>query len=335
MTDKKEHKKEHKVEHKSEHPKHHETKKPREYNVWMLISIILGVVLVVGFFTGIINVGAMGGVSSSEASEKAISFLNSQLLPPGIVAEFQSVNVTYDRYLVTFTVEGETYTTFVSKDGRYFITGVFDMDEVIAPPTTNNNQQQTAFDAVDTEEPKVELFVMSFCPYGQQAENAMIPVVESMGDDVIVEPHFIVSVSGDQISALHGVNEANENMRQAVIWKYYQDSFWDYVSEVNSNCNLNDIETCWETQAETVGIDVDDIKTKTDEEGLALMEADTELANTYGARSSPTLIINGEKYSGSRTSADFQAGICSGFITPPASCLGVLSAQTTVASGSC
>lgn len=332
MTDKHEHK----TESKKEHTKHHETKKPREYNVWMLISIILGIVLVVGFFTGAYDIGAFGGVSSSEAADRGMSFLNSQLLPPGVEAEFSSVNLTYDRYLIEFTVDGQTYNAFVSKDGRYFITGVFDMDEVTVPTTNNNNgNQQTAFDAPDTEEPKVELFLMSFCPYGQQAENAMIPVVEAMGDDITVEPHFIVSISGDQVSALHGANEANENMRQAVIWKYYQDSFWDYVAEVNSNCNLNDIETCWETQAETVGIDVDDVKTKTDEEGVALMEADTELANTYGARSSPTLIINGEKYVGSRTPADFQAGICSGFITQPESCSGGLSAETTAAAGSC
>ena len=331
MTDKHEDKKEHK--------KHHETKKPREYNVWMLLSIILGIILVVGFFTGAYDISKIGGgISPSDASVKMISFLNSEILPPGVTAEGQSVNVTAGMYLVTFAVEGETYHAFISKDGRYFIPQMFDIDETTSANNNQqvaNNNQQTAFDAPDTEEPKVELFVMSFCPYGQQAENAMIPVVEAMGDDIIVEPRFIVSVSDGQVAALHGENEANENMRQAVIWKYYQDSFWDYVSEVNSNCNLNDIETCWETQAEAVGIDVEDVKTKTDEEGVALMEADTELANTYGARSSPTLIINGEKYVGSRTPADFQAGICSGFITQPESCSAELSTQTAAASGSC
>ncbi len=41
--------------------------------------------------------------------------------------------------------------------------------------------------------PKVEMFVMSFCPYGNQIEDSFLPVVKLLGDKVDWQPHYIVN----------------------------------------------------------------------------------------------------------------------------------------------
>ena len=324
-----------KTEHKKEEHKKttHKVPKQTPMNTWMAISVILAIVLVLGFFTGGCNINAfsLNEMSGTEASEAVVDFVNANGLPPGVQAEISTVNETAGLYLVSFTVQGEIYSAFISKDGRYLFPQAIDLSLI-----PDEVEQPTEFDAPDTNKPKVELFVMSFCPYGQQAETAIIPVVNLMGDSITVEPHFIVSIDeNDNIIGLHGENEVNENIRQAVIWKYYPDTFWKYVNKVNQNCNLGDIETCWETQAEAVGLDVADIEEKVESDGLDLMKADTELTNSYGARSSPTMMINGVKYVGARSPQAFRDGICTGFIDIPKECGMEITDQVAEASGSC
>lgn len=64
------------------------------------------------------------------------------------------------------------------------------------------------FEPEKTDKPVAQLYVMSFCPYGIQAETTMKPVVDLLGSKVSIEPHFIVSVKDDTVTSLHGYNEA-------------------------------------------------------------------------------------------------------------------------------
>jgi len=51
-----------------------------------------------------------------------------------------------------------------------------------------------AFSAQKQEKPNVKFFVMSFCPYGNQAEEGLKPVAEALGSEGVEwEPHYIVS----------------------------------------------------------------------------------------------------------------------------------------------
>ena len=50
---------------------------------------------------------------------------------------------------------------------------------VVADSTPEQTPSQ---EITKTDKPNVELFVMSFCPYGVQAETAMKPVVDLLGD---------------------------------------------------------------------------------------------------------------------------------------------------------
>jgi len=180
------------------------------------------------------------------------------------------------------------------------------------------------------------LFVMSFCPYGVQAEQAMKPVVDMLGDSVSIAPHFIVNVANGEVQSLHGAVEAKEDMRQACIWKYYdQKTFWSYVDNVNGQCSLSNIETCWKTAASSASVDTTKIETCATDEGIALMTAEAALSEQYGVSGSPTLIIAGEQVNAARTPDGYKTAICNSLTDKPAGCSQTLNSTAAAATGGC
>ena len=197
-------------------------------------------------------------------------------------------------------------------------------------PTTVTSAHNSAVDN------KVMLFVMSFCPYGIQAENAMKPVVDLLGDKVGIVPHFIVNVQGTSVQSLHGPTEAQEDMRQACIWKYYdQTTYWDYVSSFNNDCSLSNADTCWKTAASSASIDTAKIETCATNEGVTLMLAEQNLTEKYGVSGSPTLIIDGQQSNADRTSEGYKAAVCAVITPRPAECGQTLNSTGAAASGGC
>jgi hypothetical protein len=90
-----------------------------------------------------------------------------------------------------------------------------------------------------TQKPVVELFVMSYCPYGVRAQTTIAPLVDLFGDKVDFKIRFIVQVSGNSIESaqsLHGLTEAKEDARQLAIMKLYPEKYWTYLEEFNNVC---------------------------------------------------------------------------------------------------
>ena len=183
---------------------------------------------------------------------------------------------------------------------------------------------------------RVMLFVMAFCPYGQQAEKAMKPVVDLLGDKVGIVPHFIVSVQGTTVNSLHGPTEAQEDMRQACIWKYYdQKTYWNYVSSFDNSCTLSNAATCWKTAASSAGIDTTKIETCATNEGVTLMLAEQNLTDKYSVSGSPTLIIDGQQSNADRTPEGYKAAVCAIISPTPSACGQTLNSTGATASGGC
>jgi len=65
------------------------------------------------------------------------------------------------------------------------------------------------------------------------------------------------------------------------------------------------------------------------------MIAEKALNKKYSASGSPTIILNEEKYSGSRSPNDLKQAICCGFKTQPDECSQTISSKTAASSGSC
>jgi len=185
---------------------------------------------------------------------------------------------------------------------------------------------------------------MAFCQYGTQAETVMRPVASLLGSKADIRVRYITTITGTTVASvrsLHGTPEAQEDLRQICILKKNPDQFWEYIGQFNEACypqyqDAGKLETCWRNVTATLGIDAGSIETcASGEEGLSLLKADEALSNANGASASPTLIINGQVYRGSRTPNAYKQAICDRFVTAPAECSTVLPSVQYAASGNC
>jgi len=243
---------------------------------------------------------------------------------------------------------GEVY---VSSDGELVLLGtLYNMSKPL--PTVNQAQTQTqtaTTQAPKTDKPDVSLYVMSFCPYGQQAENAIWPVLDLMKDTFDFELHYVVYPTdyykGQEATyclnstycTMHGVAEMNENMRQMCIIQSYNSTIWQaYVKGINSKCSAQTVETCWESVAQSVGVDAAAVKSCFDSKATTFAASEKALNDQYGVGGSPVLLINGVEYQGtSRTADAYKTAICNAFNTAPSECGQTLNTTAATTSGSC
>ncbi|MFH1106257.1 MAG: hypothetical protein V1731_03570 [Candidatus Aenigmatarchaeota archaeon] len=313
-----------------EHKKSISIKLPK-FDLWMVSTLVLIIVLVVSNFGGISS-------NSNDLAAKAIDYINSNIVQGGGVS-FVSVKDSGAFYEVTTLYQGQEIPIYVTKDGAYVF---LSQPAGLKPESTTTTLPQAI---PKTDNPKVELFVMSFCPYGAQAENFMKPVVDLIGSKIDMEVRFIASVAGtttDSVDSLHGANEAMEDLRQLCIMKnYVQADYWKYLAAFNNDCtsmsqNANALDTCWKASATSAGMNVDLIDScSKGSEAIDLLKSDEIASQQYNAYNSPTLIINGINYNGARTSEAFKQAICSAFNNVPSECAQTLSNSASAAGGAC
>ena len=140
---------------------------------------------------------------------------------------------------------------------------------------------------------------------------------------------------------MHGVQEANQNIReQCVEEKYGIQAWFDFALAMNADCTSQNADTCYVDVAKGLGYDLDYIKECQETRYAEFAQKDLELSTLYGATGSPSVYIDGISYAGSRTAVGFQAGLCDAFDNAPALCNGIVDTQTTntaaaVPSGQC
>lgn len=270
-------------------------------------------------------------LSPQEAAEKAIKYINENLLSEGENASLIEVFEEFGFYKIHIKIGETEYNSYVTRDGRFLFPEVYNLEE---KPKTAAEAQQT--EIPKTEKPEVELFVMSFCPFGNQAEDIIKPVKDLLGSKINLTLRYIVSKDGDKYSSLHGDQELNQDVRELCVAKSQNDKFWSFVEAINKDCTAQNADTCWEKTASDLGINVQKIKDCQSTEASSLLDQEISAAEQYGVTGSPQLFINGVEYQGDRTSEAYKVGICSGFNTQPTECSQILSADTsTTAQGGC
>ncbi len=211
-----------------------------------------------------------------------------------------------------------------------------------------DKSKSTVFAAKKTSKPQLDFYVMSFCPYGNQIEDALRPVYDLLKDKVDFIPRYIFNKvenlqaycqsSGDvkqcptyvqngyfkteadcqktitdaynkcmdtnsyikaengaMYSALHGRQEANQNVREICAWNMLdnKDQWWNFVDNINKNCTAENADTCWEAQAKSAGLDTQKITECFNKEGISLIEKEIALTTQNNVSGSPTVLING------------------------------------------
>ena len=245
-------------------------------------------------------------------------------------------------YKISYKIGDSSQALYMSKDSESIY-----MNQTQIPEEVSDLEIWEVPKAPKTEIPRAQLFVMSFCPYGNMAEELMIPVDILLKDKANIEVHYVIYSNygggglnycldkDDKYCSMHGIQELNQDIRELCVQKYQKDKLWDFLTEINNQCDYKNVDSCWEGTAKEIGIDINQIKSCQKSEALDFLVEELELNQEYGISGSPQLIINGVEYLGLRNVEAYKKGICSAFISPPFECSLELESEGGAVSGGC
>ncbi|MFC1690607.1 hypothetical protein ACFL0W_00375 [Nanoarchaeota archaeon] len=324
--------------HSKEHHKHaeHSHKKPKKgchgisAHSWAIIAIIAVILLAVSIFTDGFSSLTEKELSSEDAKNKVVDYVNTNLLQPGNSASIKSITEEGELYKAELEVNGQTFTSYITKDGKFLFPQGIDLNEPVEPPEQPAEAQQAPADVPKSDKPVVELFVMTHCPFGTQAEKGMLPVAKLLGDKIDFSIKFVDY-------AMHGKRELDEQLVHYCVQEEQPEKYNDFLFCFLSGTSGTDEESI--ACREKVGIDEDKLQAcvkATDEEFKVTelfgdkstwsggrypqFNVHKDLNDKYGVQGSPSLIINGVQSNAGRSPSSYLAGICNSFNEQPEEC---------------
>jgi len=276
-------------------------------NPWIISTIILALASVILLIL-ILNPSITGNVISEEgAGEKLVNYLNGRV---GGGVEFVSSEDLGELYKIEVSYKGQEVPVYMTKDGKYLVQGVLSINQEI-PQVQEKEQPQ---EVPKSDKPKVELFVMTYCPFGLQMEKGFLPVLELLGDKIDGKIRFVHYF-------MHGAKEQEETHRQVCIREEQGSKYINYlkcfIGEGNATKCL-----------EETGINEQKLNECIDKRAEDYYAEDSNLSKEYGVRGSPTLVINGVIVSSGRSPAAVLSTVCSAFNQAPGECNEALESET-------
>ena len=313
----------HKEHHKVHHKEHHEKKDKKKVKVdhWKIASYVLAVLLLISLFTGF-KLFDLGSNKDNVASE-TLEYINTNMLQGQASAKLTAVNEEHGLYKMTLSLSGNNVDGYVTKDGALFFTQAIDTSG--AGPQVTPPAAQPTPEVVKSDKPVVELFVMSHCPFGTQAEKGMLPIANLLGDKIDFSIKYVYY-------AMHGKEELDEQSKQVCIQDEQNDKFSDYLS-----CFLEagDTESCLkEAKIDTAALtkcvaqlDKDyKITEKFNQQStwlsgkFPLFDVHKAENDKYQIKGSPGLVINGAQANSARSPAAYLSTVCAAFNEVPEEC---------------
>ena len=206
-----------------------------------------------------------------DINEQPSKFANLKFLPAYILEKDNSVKEAFSQPINAGIFEDNgNYYVFYNKDSNLYINGY-------------------------KEEPhNLELYVMSQCPFGVMAENAVISAYKQglIDKKVKISIYYIAdevkSPDGKlAFNSLHGEEEWKEDARQVYIADKYPDKFFNYILERNKNYR----ETNWQQAAEKAGLNPQEIE-KNFELAKKMLSENIKKGNSLGITTSPSFIVD-------------------------------------------
>ncbi|MBN1896958.1 MAG: hypothetical protein JW789_04530 [Candidatus Aenigmarchaeota archaeon] len=318
--------------------------------IFLAIAVLAAVALISWYAGSMMSGSGPADAGDDVVGDKVVSFLQSRLAVsyPGIEVELAGVedypNMT-DTYevMVSITYQGRTQELpyYASKDGKQLFTIIGDLDEVIeasapATPSENTGDLCSQLGITKSEKPSVEVFIMSYCPYGLQMQKAVLPVMTLLGGKADMEIKWVYYI-------MHGQKEIDENNIQECIKTVYPDKYIDYatcftVSGTSDECltqvgiDSATIDTCiaaLDTEFRISELYADQSTWLSGNYPLYNVHAEDNAKYSVGG--SPTTVINGKVVSVSRSPEAVKQAVCCAFTNPPPECDTVLSTASASA----
>ena len=299
------------------------------------ISIVLAGVIIAGAFI-YLNQGKTDESASEDASlsqqmaEKAINFINENVLAEGNTASLLSVVEEGDIYKIKLKIGENEYDSYVTKDGKFLFPEAYNLEEEKTKEETPNDDNSST-EVPKQDKPDIKLFVMSYCPYGLQAQKMFLPVYNLLKDEADIGIYFVSYI-------MHDKQEIDENLRQYCIQKEEKEKYSDYLdcfvySGETEKClseteiNKTKLNSCISETDNQYNITSQYNNKDTWLSGrYPKFDVHSELNTKYGVQGSPAIVINEQTVSVSpRSPEKFKEVVCQSFNSLPEECSQTLS----------
>lgn len=299
----------------------------------VISNVVLAIAFaLVGYWYYSLNVG----IGAESAKAKAEKFITDNLVQPGTDVKITGITQESDVYKMNVVVGKQEIVAYMSKDGKNFFPEGMNMEEMAAKSKQDSKAAEPAKEAPKSDKPSVELFVMSYCPYGTQIEKGILPVVETLGKNIDFKLKFVDY-------AMHDKKEIDENLTQYCIQKEQPGQLASYLKcflkddskaaecLASSGVNAAKLSSCVKNADEDFKI-TENYNNKNAWNGqFPPFNVDKADNDKYGVQGSPSLVINGTEISTARDSASLLKAVCASFNNQPQECSQELSSATPAA----
>ena len=269
----------------------------------------------------------ISGSNPNEIANKIVSLLNTK--NKNITIKLKGYDIKHDLLVLNLNIldnkKSSIESIVLTQDGRYLVLNVLPLDitkkiELPKPPEPPKQEP-----IPKSEKPKVEVFVMSYCPFGVQMERAILPVIDLFKDKVDFEIKFVDY-------AMHGKKEVDENLRQYCVQKIDKTEYWKYLKCFiktgnyslclnNISIDLNTLNKCMDETDKKYNVSYYKDNRSTYLNGIfPRFLVNDEGNKKYGVQGSPTTFINGVEYVGARSPETIKETICNAFKEKPEEC---------------
>ncbi|MCX6732829.1 MAG: hypothetical protein NTV98_04795 [Candidatus Roizmanbacteria bacterium] len=315
---------------KHSNPEAEEVTTPQPKLNWSMVAVVAalaGILLIVNNFRG----------KTDEFKNKTIpNAVKKVLNNPDTKFEITSVKETNGVYEFELKLQNQTYTSYITKDGKILFTSGVKMDVTEKKAATNTAAEPkklTAKDLKKSDKPTLTAFVVANCPYGLQTQRVFKKVLEeapAMAQNLVIK--YIGAIVDGKITSMHGDEEAKENLRQICIRDEQPELYWPYV-----NCYMQEGKT--ESCLATAGVDSAKMTACTEDpkRGNAFAQKDFAAGAKLNVSGSPTLVLNdtqvvSEFDFGGRVPNSIKTLVCGGSKTPADYCSKDISAKEVAVS---
>ena len=258
-----------------------------------------------------------GNLSPDAAKTKVTDFVNTNLLGGQATAKLDQI--TEDNkgvYKLKFTINNKPIESYMTKDGKLFFPEAY--------PMSTSTDEKTSTTVTKSDKPKVEIFVMSYCPFGTQIEKGILPAVQALGNKIDFKLKFVSY-------AMHGQKELDENLRQYCIDKDQGDKLFSYLNcflkkDDSAGClkstsvDQTKLASCVKNADKEFKVTEQFIGKKNWNGNFPPFDVHKADNTKYGVQGSPALVINGAQAESGRDSASLLKTICGAFNKQPEIC---------------
>jgi protein-disulfide isomerase len=287
----------------------------KEVSTWKAITGILVILLIFSVFTqgfefsGDDTITGGATLSIAEAEQKALDFVNNNLLQAPFTAEVGSSEETANLYKVTLSVAGEVVDSYITKDGSLFFPQGFNVGESLTVPGSEEVAEIVEV-SIDDDPMKgnkdASVTIIEFseyqCPFCKKyIDETYSQIVENYVDTGKVNyvfRDFPLDFHDQAKPAAMAAECADE-----------QGQFWEYHDLLFANQNKLSADN-FKQWAEDLGLDTEQFNDCVDSEKYkSEVEKDLADGQSYGVQGTPGFFINGKVLSGAQPYSVFEQEI--------------------------